>query len=158
MDYDAPLLVGGGIGIPPMLFLAKKYKEAGKRPRIVCGYRDRKSMYLYEELCEITDVYAATDDGSYAMQGTVVDVLRGRNLPGDVILACGPKGMLAGIKDLAAERGIKAFVSLEERMACGIGACLACVCKTTEEDAHSHVHLARVCKDGPVFDADDVIL
>ena len=106
----------------------------------------------------MADVYVATDDGSVGTHGTVVDVLRQEHITGDVIYACGPKPMLAAVKAFAEEKGILCYVSMEERMACGIGACLGCVCKTKHEDEHSHVHNARVCKDGPVFLAEEVEL
>ena len=85
-------------------------------------------------------------------------VLEQKQITGDVIYACGPKPMLAAVKRYAMEHEIKCYVSMEERMACGIGACLGCVCQTKEEDAHSHVHNTRVCKDGPVFLAEEVEL
>jgi dihydroorotate dehydrogenase electron transfer subunit len=82
--------------------------------------------------------------------------MKEQDVPCDVIFACGPMPMLRGIKAYAQEKGIKAYLSLEERMACGVGACLGCVCKTKEVDEHSHVKNARICTDGPVFDADDL--
>ena len=80
--------------------------------------------------------------------------MREQKVEADVIFACGPMPMLRAIKAYAAEKGIKAYLSLEERMACGVGACLGCICKTTKEDHHSHVNNARICTDGPVFDAE----
>ena len=74
----------------------------------------------------------------------------------DVIVACGPMPMLRAIKKYAEEKGIEAYISLEEHMACGVGACLGCVVKTKEVDHHSHVHNARICTDGPVFEAKEV--
>ncbi len=90
------------------------------------------------------------------MQGNVLDVIREKQLEADVIYACGPLPMLRALKAYAQEKEIPCYISLEERMACGIGACLGCVCKTKEIDAHSHVHNARICKDGPVFLASEV--
>lgn len=87
-----------------------------------------------------------------------MDAIRGNDLEADVIFACGPKPMLRAIKAYALEKGIPCWVSMEERMACGIGACLGCVCQSTETDAHSHVHNKRVCKDGPVFRSTEVEL
>lgn len=78
------------------------------------------------------------------------------DLEADVIYACGPMPMLRAIKKYAEEKNILAYISLEERMACGVGACLGCVCKTTKKDEHSHVNNARVCTDGPVFEAREV--
>ena len=85
-----------------------------------------------------------------------MDVIREKNLQCDVIFACGPMPMLRAIKKYAEEAGITAYISLEERMACGVGACLGCVCKTTKKDEHSHVNNARVCTEGPVFEASEV--
>lgn len=146
------LLMGGGIGIPPMLELAKEL-EADKL--ILAGYRD-KDLFLEEELAKYGDVYIATEDGSVGTKGNVMDAIRANRLNADLIMACGPLPMLRAIKQYAAEQGIEAYLSLEERMACGVGACLGCVCKTTAVDKHSHVHNARICTDGPVFEAKEV--
>ena len=101
-------------------------------------------------------VHIATEDGSAGIKGNVLDVIGAGGLQGDIIMACGPMPMLRAVKRYAAENGIKAYISLEERMACGVGACLGCVCRTKEKDAHSHVRNARICTDGPVFPAEDV--
>ena len=87
-----------------------------------------------------------------------MDAIREQNLDADMIFACGPTPMLRAIKTYAEEKGIECYISLEERMACGIGACLACVCKSTQVDDHSKVHNKRVCKEGPVFNAEEVEL
>lgn len=151
---EHPIVIGGGIGVPPMLQLSK---ELMNKSVAVLGYRDNQ-LFLKEQFEQVADVYVATDDGSVGTHGTVVDVLRQEHITGDVIYACGPKPMLAAVKAFAEEKGILCYVSMEERMACGIGACLGCVCKTKHEDEHSHVHNARVCKDGPVFLAEEVEL
>lgn len=145
-------LIGGGIGIPPMLELAKQLH--GKK-QILLGYRD-KDLFLQEDLARYGDVYVATEDGSVGTQGNVMDIIKSYGLQADVIMACGPMPMLRAIKKYAEEKEIKAYISLEERMACGVGACLGCVCRTTKTDAHSHVHNARICTDGPVFEAREV--
>ena len=85
-----------------------------------------------------------------------MDAIRVNHLSADVIMACGPMPMLRAIKQYAGEQGIEAYISLEERMACGVGACLGCVCRTREVDHHSHVNNARICTDGPVFEAKEV--
>ena len=90
------------------------------------------------------------------VQGNVMDIIRVNELRADLIMACGPMPILRAIKKYAAEQGIDAYISLEERMACGVGACLGCVCRTKEIDHHSHVHNARICTDGPVFEAREV--
>lgn len=145
-------LMGGGIGIPPMIQLAKEL-EAEKH--ILLGYRDQ-DLFLQEDLGKYGQVYIATEDGSVGVQGNVMDIIRANELRADVIMACGPMPMLRAIKDYAAVQGIDAYLSLEERMACGVGACLGCVCKTKEIDHHSHVNNARICTDGPVFEAKGV--
>lgn len=145
-------LMGGGIGIPPMLQLAKEL-QADKQ--IVVGYRNQ-DLFLAEELRQNGTVYIATEDGSVGCRGNIMDAIRENGLEAEVIMACGPMPMLRAIKQYAAEKGIEAYLSLEERMACGVGACLGCVCKTKEVDHHSHVHNARICTDGPVFDAKEV--
>ena len=96
--------------------------------------------------------------GSVGTKGNVMDAIRENALEADMIYACGPTPMLRAIKQYAETNGIECYISLEERMACGIGACLACVCKSKDVDSHSHVHNKRVCKDGPVFDAREVEL
>ena len=88
----------------------------------------------------------------------MLDAIRENGLSAEMIFACGPAPMLRALKAYAGERGIPAWISMEERMACGIGACLACVCQSKEIDGHSHVHNKRVCKDGPVFRAEEVEL
>ena len=147
-------LIGGGIGIPPMLALAKACKE---RPTVVLGYRDA-TLFLKEEFDKVADVVVATDDGSVGTHGTVIDAMKEKNLTADVICACGPMPMLRGVKAYGLENEIETYVSMEERMACGIGACLGCVCQSTEVDSHSNVHNKRVCKDGPVFLSTEVEL
>lgn len=147
-------LIGGGIGIPPMLELAK---ELDCEKQIVVGYRD-KETFLYDELKKYGTVYVATEDGSVGTKGNVLDAIRENGLDADVLYACGPTPMLRAIKEYAAENGIEAWISLEEKMACGIGACLACVCKSKEKDHHTNVHNKRICKDGPVFLAQEVEL
>jgi dihydroorotate dehydrogenase electron transfer subunit len=100
----------------------------------------------------------ATEDGSSGCKGTVLDAIREANLAADVVFACGPTPMLRAIKNYCLEREIPCYLSMEEKMACGIGACLACVCKSKEIDSHSQVKNKRVCKDGPVFLSTEVEL
>ena len=139
------VLLGGGIGIPPMLELAKALP--GEKT-IVLGYRD----------ADYGKVLIASDNGAVGTKGNVIDAMKAEGVKGDLFFACGPKPMLRGIKEYATEQGARAQLSLEERMACGIGACLACVCKTTKVDEHSQVNNTRICKEGPVFYAEDIEL
>ena len=107
-------------------------------------------------MCIRDRIYIATEDGSAGTEGNVLDAIRENGLDADIIYACGPTPMLRAIKEYAAEQNIECWISMEERMACGIGACLACVCKSKEKDAHSNVKNKRICKEGPVFLAQEV--
>lgn len=153
LKKDKAILVAGGIGVPPMLELAK---ELDCEKTIVLGYRDE--LFLNKEFEAYGDVYVATEDGSAGTKGNVMDAIRENDLEADAIFACGPAPMLRAIKAYALEKGIPCWISMEERMACGVGACLACVCKSKDVDPHSHVHNKRVCKDGPVFLSTEVEL
>ncbi len=148
------LFIGGGIGIPPMLAAAAEWKgEAG----VVLGFREE--AFLTKEFEALGyPVFISSDTGAVGRRGTVMDVIREEGLLADVVFACGPKPMLAAVKSWAAEENVDAYISMEERMACGVGACLGCVCGSTGTDDHSKVHNKRVCKDGPVFEAREVIL
>lgn len=147
-------LVGGGIGIPPMLELAK---NLDCEKIAVLGYRDSET-FLADEIGNYAEVVLASDDGSVGTKGNVIDAIKANNLKADVIYACGPTPMLMGLKKYAAENGIECWISLEEKMACGIGACLGCVCHTKDIDEHANVRNTRICKDGPVFPAEYVEL
>ncbi len=157
-DGKRVFLMGGGIGIPPMLQLSKELSARGKAENIsaILGYRNE--LFLYEDFKAYADVYAATEDGSSGSKGTVMDAIRENDLKGDIIFACGPMPMLRAIKQFAEANQMEAYISLEERMACGVGACLGCVCTTKEVDHHSHVKNARICTDGPVYDAKEVMI
>lgn len=146
-------LIGGGIGIPPMVELAK---QLNCEKQMVLGYRD--TLFLQEEFKGLGSMYVATEDGSYGTEGNVLDAIRENGLDAEIIYACGPTPMLKAIKEYAMANGIECWLSLEEKMACGIGACLACVCKSKEKDSHTHVNNKRICKEGPVFRAEEVEL
>ena len=159
------LLVGGGLGVPPMLGCIRDLydepcsKEAGPvRPPLAvsCAIGYRHDTFLLDEFQEQCAVYTATDDGSSGVHGTVVDAMKTITAPVHMIFACGPKPMLRAVVSYAREREIPCFVSMEERMACGVGACLGCVCRTNSEDPHYHTNSRRVCKDGPVFPAEEI--
>lgn len=148
------VLMGGGIGIPPMLALAKKLDNVTSKD-IILGYRTNE-LFLSEDLSKYGTVHIATEDGSAGIKGNVIDIINEKNITPDIIYACGPMPMLRAIKRYSEQEGILAYISLEERMACGVGACLGCVVKTKEIDSHSHVNNARICTDGPVYRASEV--
>ncbi len=147
-------MMGGGIGVPPMVQTAK---EAKAEVTVIAGYRNSE-IFLKEELEQNGTLVIATEDGSVGTKGNVMDAIRENHLEADVIFACGPTPMLRAIKTYAEENGILCYISMEEKMACGVGACLACVCKSKDVDHHSHVHNKRICKDGPVFLSTEVEL
>lgn len=162
-DGMTALLLGGGIGVPPILQLAK---ELACEKKIVVGYRDDRCFLREDFEAAVSgsgrtspaggSVYVATEDGSMGTRGNVMDAIAQNGIRADIIYACGPMPMLRAVKAYAEKQGILAYISLEERMACGVGTCLGCVCKTTSVDSHSHVHNARICTDGPVFEAREV--
>ena len=155
LESGKAIVVGGGIGVPPMLELTK---QLGNDVVAVMGYRN-DDLFLADEFIDAaSELIVATDDGSVGVHGTVVDAMNENDLVADVIYACGPKPMLKGVAEYAAAKNIKCYVSMEERMACGVGACLGCVCESKEKDDHSHVNNKRVCKDGPVFLSTEVVL
>lgn len=156
LSHGSSVIFGGGVGIPPMLCTAKAlYEKYSEKVTAVLGFRD-SNTFLTEDFTEYADVIICTDDGSLGERGNVIEVARRLNLNGDNIYACGPVPMLRGVKEYSAEIGASAQISLEERMACGVGVCLGCVVKTADINDHSKVKNARVCKDGPVFFANEV--
>ena len=152
MKEEKAIIVGGGIGIPPMLELAK---QLSCEKTVVLGYRDE--LFLKDEFESYADVVVATEDGSCGTKGTVIDAIKEAGVDGKVIYACGPMPMLKALAEYAEAHDMEAQISLEERMACGIGACLGCICKTKKKDHHTNVNNQRICKDGPVFDAKEVV-
>ncbi len=140
-ETKKPLLVGGGVGVPPLLFLAKKLAQNGTKPVAVLGFNSACDVFLEKELAEVCDeVHITTIDGSYGTKGFVTDVVW--SLEYDYFYACGPLPMLKALENEATSDG---QVSHEERMGCGFGACMGCSCEKQDGS------YARVCKEGPVF-------
>ena len=149
-----PVFLGGGIGVPPMLQAAKCAKAAGAAPRAVLGFRNKGAVILEEDFRAVCETFVTTDDGSYARHGFVTDVLKELVADATGVAACGPKPMLKAIAAIAKQAGLPCQVSMEERMGCGIGACLVCACALKAENGETRY--GHVCKDGPVFNAEEV--
>lgn len=144
------LLVGGGIGVPPLLAVAQ---ALGEKATAILGFRTRELVILEEDFKAAgARVLIATDDGSYGHHGLVTDLARGVDF--QVLMACGPGPMLRGARDLARSRGAEGYLSLEQRMACGVGACLGCAVALVDQGGREYY--GRVCSDGPVFSMDKV--
>lgn len=147
-------LVGGGVGVFPLISVLREYGQT-KEISAYIGYRNKGAVCGVEEFEKAAKFVGVTDDGSYgekmnAVQAFAADLEKG-NRP-DVVLACGPTPMLRALKALVEKEELNCYVSLEERMGCGFGACVVCVCDLTNGKK------ARVCKDGPVFNVKDVVL
>ncbi len=147
-------LVGGGVGVFPLISVLREY-TGKKEISAYIGYRNKGAVCGVEEFSKANKFVAVTDDGSYGDKMNAVQAfekdLKAGNIP-DIVLACGPTPMLRALKAVTERENLTCFVSLEERMGCGIGACVVCVCELTNGAR------ARVCKDGPVFNAKDVVL
>lgn len=149
-EKDRLLLVGGGIGVPPLLGVAA---QLGEKAIAVLGFRNKDAVILEEDFQAAgAKTFIATDDGSYGHHGLVTDLCRDQDF--DCVMACGPAPMLKAVTALAEQRGVPCYVSLEERMACGIGACLGCAVALNKEDGTQY--FGHVCKDGPVFESHRV--
>lgn len=142
------LLIGGGVGVPPMYILAKALTKTGIPCQIFLGFRSSEDVFYEDAFKALGDTWIATEDGSRGYQGFITDILTEEHA--SRYYACGPKPMLTKVKQ---QLSIPGYLSLEERMGCGVGACLACVCRTNTERGY-----AKVCSDGPVFDSKEVIL
>lgn len=138
------LLIGGGVGVPPLYELAKQYRKLGTKVYVVLGFNDSDSIFYENEFERLgCEVVIATMDGSYGVKGTVIDAIDARNITCDFTCSCGPRPMLKAVE----ARYTRGYMSFESRMACGIGACMACVAKDKKEENMYH----RICKEGPVF-------
>ena len=145
---NRPLLVGGGVGVPPMYNLCKRLLSEGKRPVVIIGFNTKEEVFYYEEFKALgVDVYCSTADGSFGSKGFVTDVIRNEGLEFDYLYTCGPLPMLKALYDATTVDGEYSF---EERMGCGFGACMGCTCKTKYGNK-------RICKDGPVLKRDEII-
>jgi dihydroorotate dehydrogenase electron transfer subunit len=148
------LLVGGGIGVPPLYELSRQLVQRGVRVIHVLGFQTASAVFYEKEFSALGHTYIATTDGSYGVKGFVTDVISKEILEFDTLYACGPVPMLKALEE--SNPGKNVFLSLEERMGCGIGACFACVCRVPGDPKGSSYK--KVCSDGPVFRAGEVVL
>ena len=150
------LIVGGGIGIPPLYELAKRLKVEGNKVDIFLGFRRGDEVFWKERFAKFGNVQLYTEDGALGTKGFVTSGIEARLIEKpklwDYVYACGPRGMLKAVQELIMDLPVGGGVSLEERMACGVGACYGCTCETTAEESK------RICVDGPVFDWREVKL
>ncbi len=143
---DAPLLIGGGVGVPPMYGLAKRLVQEGKRVTVILGFNSKEEIFYEEEFKALgVTVHVATADGSYGTKGFVTDVMK--DLSYSYFFTCGPMPMFKAIEKVAVTSGQYSF---EERMGCGFGACMGCTCKTKYGNK-------RICKDGPVLEREEIV-
>ena len=143
---DCPVLVGGGVGVPPMYYLAKKLREEGKTVSVILGFNTKEEIFYEKEFRELgTEVRVTTVDGTYGIKGFVTDALR--EISYSDFCACGPEPMLRALYKAAVTTGQMSF---EERMGCGFGACMGCSCKTITGNK-------RICKEGPVLRKEEIL-
>ena len=146
LSGDRPLLIGGGVGVPPMYMLAKQLLEQGKHVQVILGFNTAKEVFYFEEFKALgCEVYVATADGSMGTRGFVTDVMK--DLDYSYFYTCGPEPMLKAV--YAASKTSGQF-SFEERMGCGFGACMGCSCKTV-------TGYKRICKEGPVLKKEEIL-
>ena len=147
-NCQKPLLVGGGVGVPPMYNLAKKLLAQGKQVSVVLGFNTQEDIFYYNEFVNLgANVYIATVDGSVGTKGFVTNAIETNNIDSDYFYACGPLSMLRALYD---KLTIDGEISFEERMGCGFGICMGCSCKTKHGNK-------RICKEGPVLKKEEII-
>lgn len=145
---EEPLLLGGGVGVPPLYMLARKLREAGKKVTVILGFNAADEVFYEDEFRALgCETFVATADGSVGDKGFVTDVLKNRELSYSYFYTCGPEPMLRAVYNATTTSGQMSF---EERMGCGFGACMGCSCKTKYGNK-------RICKDGPVLEKEEII-
>ncbi|MFV0381746.1 MAG: dihydroorotate dehydrogenase electron transfer subunit [Breznakia sp.] len=150
-EQDEILIIGGGIGTPPLLELAKQYRQCNKIVKVVLGFATEKDCICEDDFKQLgCDVYMATMDGSYAYKGNVLDAVKAHHIDTQFVYSCGSLALLRSVSEHY-EHG---YISAEARMACGIGACMGCVCKGKKDKEVYY----RICKEGPVFKIGEVEL
>lgn len=148
IECNEALLVGGGVGVPPLYHLAKELLAQGKKVSVVLGFNTAAEVFYADEFRQLgAEVYVSTADGSLGVKGFVTDAIRESGVTFDYFYACGPLPMLKALCDNCSQRG---ELSFEERMGCGFGACMGCSCKTLTGNK-------RICKEGPVMRREEII-
>jgi len=146
VKMERPLLIGGGVGIPPLYYLAKKLIEKGFSPQVILGFNKKEDVFYEKEFSDLgLDVAVCCVDGSYGLKGFATAGMKGKDF--DYIFTCGPEPMLKAVYDTSEINGQFSF---EERMGCGFGACMGCTCKTKNG-------YKRICKEGPVLLKKEII-
>ena len=146
LSGDRPLLLGGGVGVPPLYMLAKELIADGKKVTVVLGFNKKDEVFYEEEFKALgADVYVTTADGSYGIKGFVTDAIK--DMDYTYFYTCGPEPMLKAVYAASATSGQCSF---EERMGCGFGACMGCSCKTV-------TGYKRICKEGPVLKKEEIL-
>lgn len=148
-DIKKALLIGGGVGVPPMYNLAKQLQAKGIEVVSVLGFNSKEDVFYEEEMKAFGDVYVATMDGSYGFKGNVVELITSKGITYDTYFSCGPEKMLEALVRMDNKHG---YLSFEARMGCGFGACMGCSCKTKTKP------YKRICVEGPVLEASEVIV
>ncbi|WP_345238805.1 dihydroorotate dehydrogenase electron transfer subunit [Pontibacillus salipaludis] len=147
------VLIGGGVGVPPLYYLGRKLVQQGNTVTSILGFQGQDGVFYEDAFRQLGETLITTDDGSHGYKGRVTDLIGELDQDVTQYFSCGPKPMLKGVSETFA---IPGFISLEERMGCGVGACFACVCETTDpEDSKGY---RKICQDGPVFRSGEVVL
>lgn len=145
---ERPVLIGGGVGVPPLYKLAKELKKQGKRVSVILGFNSENEIFFEDEFKEIADrVLICTADGSYGIKGFVTDAIK--DIDFDYFFTCGPEPMFKALESTI-DKGISGQMSFEQRMGCGFGACMGCSCKTLTGNK-------RICREGPVLFREEII-
>ncbi|MDF0725249.1 dihydroorotate dehydrogenase electron transfer subunit [Cytobacillus sp. S13-E01] len=151
---ETAMLVGGGIGVPPLYELSQQLVAKGVNVIHVLGFQTESAVFYEEQFSLLGETYIATVDGSYGSKGFITDVITNFGLQFDTLYSCGPTMMLKALEQRYADK--RAYISLEERMGCGVGACFACVCHL-QNDPNGFTY-KKVCSDGPVFKVGEVVI
>ena len=152
---DEVFIIGGGIGVPPLYELSKQLNERGVKTSHFLGFASKEVIYYENEFQQLGDTRIATDDGTYGIHGNVGNLLMTTNKIPDAVFACGSNGLLKTVEQLFRQHS-NVQLSLESRMACGIGACYACVCHVPNDETGTKS--LKVCDEGPIFQAGEVVL